>query len=109
MKAGVTALNQPPGGERGTMQARSTAVQEEEVSGIVRLPLDLTTASRLFRAYGYDLVCRFGHVHATRDAHEWHLCLEADLASMPPRRWFACLEEALGLRVEPRLALSPRT
>ena len=109
MKGGVTPLKQPPGRERGTMQALSTAVEAEEVSGGARLPLDLATASRLFRARGYDIVCRFGHAHATRDGQEWHLCLEADLASMPPVRLLACLEEALALRVEPRLALSPRT
>jgi hypothetical protein len=91
------------------VQALSTAVQGEEVSGEARLPLDLATASKLFRERGYDIVCRFGHVHTTRDGQEWHLCLEADLVSTPPGRLLACLEEALALCVEPRLALSPRT
>jgi hypothetical protein len=55
------------------------------------------------------LVERFGHVHATRDAQEWHVCLVSDLASMSPVRLLACLDEALTLRVEQSIALSPLT
>jgi hypothetical protein len=70
--------------------------------------LDLATARILLGEYGYDLVERFGHIHATRDAQEWHVCLIADLSSMPPSRLLACLDEALMLRVEQSLALSPQ-
>ena len=69
--------------------------------------LDLAIARNLLGECGYDLVERFGHVHAARDAQEWHLCLLADLASMPPARLLTCLDEALKLRVEQSIALSP--
>ena len=49
----------------------------------------------------------FGHVHASRNAQEWHLCLITDLASPPPAGLLACLDAALTLRVEQSLVLSP--
>jgi len=69
--------------------------------------LDRATSRTLLGEYGYDLVERFGHIHATRGAQEWHLCLVADLASIPPAHLLACLDEALTLRVEQSIALSP--
>ena len=79
----------------------------EHMSSAAATHLDRAMAGKLLRECGYDLVERFGHVHATRDAREWHVCLVADLASMPPARLLACLDEALTLRVEQSIALSP--
>jgi hypothetical protein len=78
----------------------------EHMSSAVQAHLDRARAGKLLRECGYDLVERFDHVHATRDAQEWHLCLVGDLASMPPSRLLACLEEALRLGVEPSIVLS---
>jgi hypothetical protein len=78
----------------------------EQMSSAAPAHLDSAMAGKLLREYGYDLVERFGHVHATRDAREWHLCLVADLVSMPPAHLLACLDEALTLRVEPSIVLS---
>src|SRR5260370_8962881 len=83
---------------KGTMMQTSAQKQQQ---------LSVTDAQRLLERQGYEMLCRFGHVHATRDAQEWHLCLVADLASMPPARLFICLDEALKLRVEQSIVLSP--
>ncbi len=69
--------------------------------------LSLTEVQHLLKRQGYEILSRSGHIHATRDAQEWHLCLLADLASMPPARLLACLDEALKLRIEQSLPLSP--
>jgi len=82
---------------KGTMQ---TSAQEQQ-------QLSLTDVRHLLKRQGYEMLSRFGHIHATRDAQEWHVCLVADLASMPPARLLACLNEALTLRVEQSLALFP--
>jgi hypothetical protein len=107
MKRVVTTLEQLAGSERGAMQAPSTTVLGEEVSGAACT--HLATASKLLRERGYGMLCRFGHIHATREAQEWHVCILADLVSMPPSRLLACPDEALALRVEQSIALSPQT
>jgi len=71
--------------------------------------LSLTDAQYLLERQGYEMLYRFGHVHASRDAQEWHVCLVSDLASMPPARLLAHLNEALKLRIEQSIALSPLT
>ena len=91
----------------GTMQTATNTTPVECATRADPTRLDLATARNLLRECGYDLVERFGHVHATRDAQEWHLCLLADLASMPPARLLTCLDGALKLRVEQSIALSP--
>src|SRR5712691_2193562 len=91
----------------GTMQATTNTTPVECATRAEHAQLDLATARCLLREHGYDLVERFGHIHATRDAQEWHLCLVATLASMPPARLLTCLDEALTLRVEQSIALSP--
>jgi hypothetical protein len=66
-------------------------------------------AQHLLERQGCEILCRFGHIHATRDVQEWHVCLVADLASMPPSHLLARLDKALKLRVEQSIALSPLT
>ena len=61
-----------------------------------RQQLDIATARDLLWERGYDLICRWGHVHATIDAQEeLHICLVADLAAMSPARFLVCLDEAI--------------
>ena len=69
--------------------------------------LCVTDVQYLLKRQGSEVLSRSGHVYATRDAQEWHVCLAADLASMPPSRLLVCLDEALTLRVEQSVALSP--
>ncbi len=76
-----------------------TSAQEQQ-------QLSVTDAQHLLERQGYEMLCRFGHVHASRDAQEWHVCLVANLASIPPARFLACLDEALKLRVEQSIAPS---
>ncbi len=109
MKSVVTPLEQPVGREPDMVQALSAIVPGEEVSGAACTSMDLAMTSKLFRERGYGMLCRFGHVHATREAQEWHVCMLADLFSMPPSRLLACLDEALALRVEQSMALFPQT
>ena len=92
-----------------TMQTATNATLVERPTRAEHAQLDLATARCLLGEHGYDLVERCGHVHATRGTREWHVCLLADLASLPPARLLACLEEALTLRVEQSIALSPLT
>jgi len=75
-----------------------TSAQEQQLS--------FTDAQHLLARQGYEMLDRFGHVHASRNAQEWHLCLITELASMPPTRLLARLDEALTLRVEHSIALS---
>ena len=69
--------------------------------------LCVTAVQYLLKHQGSEVLSRSGHVHATRDAQEWHVCLVADLASMPPSRLLVCPDETLTLRVEQTVALSP--
>ena len=69
-----------------------TSTQEQQLS--------ITDVQYLLKSQGYEMLSRFGHIHATRDAQEWHICLVADLASMSPARLLSCLDEALALRIE---------
>lgn len=78
----------------------------EDADGAAPAHLDLAAAASLLRGRGYELVCRYGHVHAAGGTQEWHVCQVADLASMSPARLLACLDEALTLLVEPRIVLS---
>ena len=107
MKRIVTTLAQLAGTERGAMQASSTPVLVGEVSGAAYT--HLATASKLLLERRYGMLCRFGHILATREAQEWHVCILANLVSMPPSRLLACPDEALALRVEQSIALSPQT
>lgn len=67
--------------------------------------LDLATAGELLRERGYELVERFGHVHAAAGGWEWHVCLLADLASLSPSRLLGLLEESIKHSIQP--AYSP--
>lgn len=96
----VATLEEERAKRPGTIQTVTTTRPES-------VWLDLATARHLLQEHGYDLVERFGHVHATRDAREWHLCLIADLASMSPSRLLTCLDDALKLHIEQSVALSP--
>jgi hypothetical protein len=64
------------------------------------VPLDVSTTRDLLRERGYELVERFGHVHAAKGTQEWHVCLMQDLASMLPGHVLACLEEAIKQSVQ---------
>jgi hypothetical protein len=77
-----------------------TSTQEQQ-------QLSLTEVQHLLKRQDYEMLSRSGYIHATRDAQEWHVCLVADLASMPPSRLLACRDRALKLRIEQRLALAP--
>ena len=57
--------------------------------------LDVAAARELLQQQGYGMICHFGHVHAAAGVWEWHVCLEADLASMNQTRFLACLDEAI--------------
>lgn len=107
MKRMVTTLEQLAGSEPGAMQASSTTVLVEEVSGATCT--HLATASKLLLEHRCGMLCRFGHIPATREDQEWHVCNLADLVSMPPSHLLACPDEALALRVEQSIAWSPQT
>lgn len=70
-----------------------TSIQEQQ-------QLSITDAQHLLKNRGYEMLARFGHIHATTGAQEWHICLVADLASMSPTCLLSRLDEALVLRVE---------
>ena len=91
----------------GTMQRAAATMPVERANRGEPARLNLATARHLLGEQGYTLVERFGHVHTTRDAQEWHLCLLTDLASMPPAGLLTCLDAVLTLRVEQSLVLSP--
>jgi hypothetical protein len=57
--------------------------------------LSTADAYNLLQLQGYELVDRYGHVHATRGAQELHVCLLTDLAAMSPSQFLACLDEAI--------------
>jgi hypothetical protein len=82
------------------MQTVINAALGEHANSAEPTHLDLATAHGLLQEHGYELVDRFGHVHASRNAREWHVCLIADLMSLPPSRFLACLEEAIEQSVE---------
>jgi hypothetical protein len=68
--------------------------------------LDVSAARDLLQQQGFDMAERFEHVHATRDHQEWHVCLVAELASMGPDQFLACLEEALTFRLDEPVSLA---
>lgn len=49
----------------------------------------------VLRERGYAMVSRFGHIHATKDGDEWHLCLIADSTALTPAQLLALLDDAL--------------
>ena len=57
--------------------------------------LSLESARALLEQSGYGIEYRCGHVHATRQGWEWHICLIADLATMEQARFLASLKETL--------------
>jgi hypothetical protein len=83
---------------KGTVMQTSAQEQQQ---------LSVTDVQHLLERQGYEMLYRFGYIHATRDAQEWHVCLVADLTSMPSSRLLACLDEALMLHIEQSIALSP--
>lgn len=88
------------------MQTLMNPTLAEQESGTASGHLVLAGVGDLLQARGYELVDRFGHVHARRNAQELHVCLVADLASMSPSRFLACLDEAIEQSVEHVLALA---
>ena len=62
-------------------------------------PMDSTMARTLLWQRGYEMVCRFGHLHATKDGGEWHMCLVTDVAHLSPVQFLARLDEALMYRL----------
>lgn len=65
-----------------------------------RESMDITTAHALLREQGYEIVCRFGHIHAAKYGGEWHICLVDELSSMCPSRFLALLVEAITLSLK---------
>ncbi len=55
------------------------------------------TARALLREKGYDMHCRFGHVHTIQRNRELHLCMLDALETMDATRFLACLDDALRL------------
>jgi hypothetical protein len=94
-------LHEQKSGRRpGAMQTLPNMALAEDTSGAELASLDLAAVAELLRERGYELVCRFGHVHAAADAQEWHVCLIGDLATMRPPLVLACLEEAIKYRIQ---------
>ena len=79
----------------GTTQAVPNSAPVEHATGAEPTLQDLATACGLLREHGYELLDRFGHVHATTAAQELHVCLLADLTAMSPSQLLACLDEAI--------------
>ena len=61
------------------------------------LVLTESTARELLKEKGYDVNCRFGHVHAIQGNREWHLCMLDALGTMDATHFLACLDDALRL------------
>ncbi len=70
--------------------------------------LDVSAARDLLRQQGYGMCCRFGHVHATTDTQELHVCILADLATMSSSRFLAGLDEAMKQSLQLALSLEHR-
>jgi hypothetical protein len=100
------SLTQHGGRKPDAMQTLMNPALAEQESGTASGHLVLARADDLLQARGYELVDRFGHIHARRNTQELHVCLVADLASMSPSRFLACLDEAIEQSVEHVLALS---
>jgi len=39
-------------------------------------------ARAVLKEQGYDMTCPFGHIHATQENRQWHLCMQDALATM---------------------------
>ena len=65
-----------------------------------RAQLDLATVGNVLGEGGYELVCRFGQVHAAADFQEWHVCLVGDLAPLHPAHFLAGLKEAITVSLQ---------
>ena len=100
------SLAQHGGKKPNAMKTLMKPSLAERESGTASGHLDLARADDLLQARGYMLVNRFGHVHARSSNQELHICLVADLASMPPSRFLAYLDEAIEQSVEHVLSLS---
>lgn len=100
------SLTQHGGRKPDAMQRLMNPVLAEHENETASGHLDLAGVGDLLHARGYELVDRFGHVHARRNAQELHVCLVADLASMSPSCFLACLDEAIEQSVEHVLSLS---
>ena len=109
MMMDIESFEQERGRRPGTISTLVNTALGEHADEVATAHLDLVTASDLLRGQGHELVCRFGHVHATMGTQEWHLCQIADLASMDTSRFLACLDEAIKQSVEHVLSLSLHT
>jgi hypothetical protein len=92
----VESLEQKRGRKPDEMQTltNTALIERADTAEPALSHLDLAAVSNLLRERGYDLVDRFGHVHATTDTQELHVCLLADLAAMSPSEFLARLDEA---------------
>ncbi len=54
-------------------------------------------ARELLEAQGYGMNSRFGHIHATQENREWHLCMREALTGMDKTQFLACLNDTLRL------------
>ena len=95
-----TSLPQQQGRRPDPVQPWTRPTQGEQANGTAIANLDLTKAGGLLREHGYELICRFGHVHASLGEQEWHICLVVDLSAMTPSHLLVCLEEAIRLSLE---------
>ena len=93
-------LKEDEGRGQGTMWALTNSAPVEYAKGAELARLDLATSRDLLQERGYELIDRFGHVHATKDRQELHVCLLADLATMDPSQFLVCLDEAIQQSLE---------
>jgi len=56
-----------------------------------------STAREVLKEKGYDMNCRFGHIHAIQGNREWHLCMQEAFTTMDATHFLACLNDALRL------------
>ncbi len=57
--------------------------------------MTMGTVCDVLQERGYEMVPRFGHVHARKDGSEWHICLIADVVALSRLHLLAHLEDAL--------------
>ena len=60
-----------------------------------REELDIAVVQALLEQQGYDLVERYGHVHAIQSYQEYHICLITQLSTMNVAQFLACLQDTL--------------
>ena len=92
---GAESLKRQAGRNPGATQTLTYTAQTEDANGAAPAYLDRAEAEALLRERGYELVERFGHIHAAAGTWEWHVCLLTNLVSMPPASFLALLEESI--------------